>query len=240
MMDAFWAVPEWAPADESHLLGSLSAVAKIAYGRGSVTYSTFDDESTDVLRLDFVPDSITVGGKAISRRKELTEQGYTFDDSTHALYIRHTTSKDVDIQGKSERVPPSYITFDDPHLPAGTPLVGQYPSGVIDWGKGDWEIGTPHGKFATFTLALVDPKARRADFHFYVPLIFSGIDVYNDGDTDATLVVRSPEIRETSFTIKPKELRRLRTGWRDPSSSVTFEIANGEALRFDNLAYIRP
>jgi hypothetical protein len=240
MMDAFWAVPEWAPADESHLLGSLSAVAKIAYGRGSVTYSTFDDESTDVLRLDFVPDSITVGGKAISRRKELTEQGYTFEDSTHALYIRHTTSRDVDIQGKSDRVPPSYITFDDPHLPAGTPLVGQYPSGVIDWGKGDWEIGTPHGKFATFTLVLVDPKARRADFHFCVPLIFSGIDVYNDGNTDATLVVRSPEIRETSFTIKPNELRRLRTGWRDPSSSVTFEIAHGEALRFDNLAYIHP
>ena len=240
MMDAFWAVPEWAPAHESHLLGSLSTVTKIAYGRGSVTYSTFDDESTDVLRLDFVPDSITVGSKAISRRKDLTEQGYTFDDSTHALYIRHTSSRDVDIQGKSDRVPPSYITFDDPHLPAGTPLVGQYPPGVIDWGKGDWEIGTPHEKFATFTLALVDPKARRADFHFYVPLIFSGIDVYNDGDTEATLVVRSPEIRETSFTIKPKELRRLRTGWRDPSSSVTFEIANGEALRFDNLAYIRP
>jgi hypothetical protein len=240
MMDAFWAVPEWAPTDESHLLGSLSAVTKIAYGRGSVTYSTFDDESTDVLRLDFVPDSVTVGAKAISRRKELTEQGYTFDDSTHALYIRHTTSRDVDVQGKSDRVPPSYITFDDPHLRAGTPLVGQYPSGLIDWGKGDWEIGTPHGKFATFNLALVDPKARQADFHFYMPFIFSGIDVYNDGDTDATLVVRSPEIREISFTIKPKELRRLRTGWRDPSSSVTFEIANGEALRFDNLAYIRP
>ncbi len=27
MMDAFWAVPEWAPADESHLLGSSSVVA---------------------------------------------------------------------------------------------------------------------------------------------------------------------------------------------------------------------
>ena len=26
MMDAFWAVPEWAPAEESHLLGSLSVV----------------------------------------------------------------------------------------------------------------------------------------------------------------------------------------------------------------------
>ena len=61
MMDAFWAVPEWAPEGESHLLGSLSPVTRITYGAGTVTYSTFDSESTDVLRLDFVPDSF-VGG----------------------------------------------------------------------------------------------------------------------------------------------------------------------------------
>jgi hypothetical protein len=238
MMDAFWAVPEWAPADESHLLGSLSVVTKIAYGAGRVTYSTFDADSTDVLRLDFVPDSITVGGKTISRRSDLEREGYTFDDTTHALSIRHTSSRDLDIQGKSDRVPPSYITFDDPHLPAGTHLVGQYPSGVIDWGDGEWQISTPYGKFGTFTLALTDPKAPGAAFHFSTPHIFAGLDVYNDGESDATVTVRSPEAREQSFTIKPKELRRLRTGWRDPSSSVAFEITNGQALRFDNLAYL--
>jgi len=240
IMDAFWAVPEWAPADESHLLGSLSAVTKIAYGAGSVTYSTFDADSTDVLRVDFVPDFVTVGGKTISRRKGLDQEGYTFDDTTRVLSIHHTSSRDVDIQGKSDRVPPSYITFDDPHLPAGTPLVGQYPSGLIDWGKGEWQIGTPYGKFGTFTLALTDPKAPHAEFHFYAPRIFAGVDIYNDGDSDATVTVRSPENREVSFTIKPKELRRLRTDWRDASSHVSFDITNGQALRFDNLAYLRP
>jgi hypothetical protein len=240
MMDAFWAVPEWAPADESHLLGSLSAVTKIAYGTGTVTYSTFDADSTDVLRLDFVPDSVTVGAKTISRRKDLAREGYTFDDATHALSIRHTSSRDVDIQGKSDRVPPRYVSFDDPHLLAGTLLLGQYPSGVIDWGKGDWQIGTPFGKFGTFTLALADPKTQHADFSFYTPRIFVGIDVYNDGDNDATLTIRSPEISEMSFTVKPKELRRVRTGWRDLSSRVSFDITNGQALRFDNLAYLHP
>ena len=154
--------------------------------------------------------------------------------------IRHTTSRDVDIQGKSDQIPPSFITFDDPHLPAGTPLLGQYPSGVIDWGRGEWEIGTPFGKFGTFTLVLSDPKAKRAEFHFYAPRIFEGVDVYNDGDSDATLSVRSPETREVSYTIKPKELLRLRTGWRDPSSKVIFDFTNGHALRFDNLAYSHP
>ena len=240
MMDAFWAVPEWAPADESHLLGSLSVVTKIAYGTGSVTYSTFDEESTDVLRLNFTPDVVTLGGKPLTRRKDLSQQGYTFDDATHVLTIRHSSSRDVDIQGQSNVVPPSFITFDDPHLLAGTRLLGQYPAGVIDWGKGDWQIGTPVGKFATFTLALADPNVRHAEFQFHAPRIFAGVDVYNDGDTDTTVTIHTPENRELAFTIKPKELRRLRTGWRDTSSTVIFDVSSGGVLHFDNLAYTYP
>jgi hypothetical protein len=250
MMDAFWAVPEWAPADESHLLGSLSAVTKIAYGAGSVTYATFDADSTDVLRLNFVPDAIRVGGRPISRRADLKQEGYTFDEATRVLRIRHTSSRDVDVQGSGVQPPPSLITFDDPHLPARTPLVGQYPSGVIDWGHGEWQIGTPFGKFGTFTLALSDAKAEHAEFGFYAPRIFAGVDAYNDGDADATITVRSAtvrsgiaqtgETREISYTIKPKELRRLRTGWLEPSSKVSFAFTNSQGLRFDNLAYVHP
>jgi len=240
MMDAFWAVPEWAPADESHLLGSPSVVTKIAYGAGRVTYSTFDADSTDVLRLNFVPDSISVGGRPVSRRDDLQHEGYTFDEKTRTLSIRHTSSRDVDIQGKSDQVPPSFITFDDPHLPAGTPLLGQYPSGLVDWGRGEWEIGTPSGKFGTFTLRRSDPKTTRGELSFYAPRIFAGVDVYNDGDVNATMTIRSPKIREVAYTIKPKELLRIKTGWHDPSSKVIFNFTNGQALRFDNLAYSHP
>jgi hypothetical protein len=240
MMDAFWAVPEWAPADESHLLGSISVVTKIAYGAGSVTYSTFDAQSTDVLRLNFVPESISVGGKIIQRRKDLEQEGYVFDEKTRTLSIFHTSSRDVDIQGPGDQAPASLITFDDPHLPAGTLLDGEYPSGVADWGSGEWQIGTPYGKFGTFTLMLSDSTAGHADFSFYSPRIFVGIDVYNGGDQDATLTIHCPEEREVSWTIKPGELRRLKTDWRDPSSRVSFELDNGQGLRFDNLAYRHP
>jgi hypothetical protein len=240
MMDAFWAVPEWAPADESHLLGSISVVTKIAYGAGSVTYSTFDPDSTDTLRLDFVPDSITAGGRPIMRRNDLQREGYTFDEISRTLRIRHTSSRDIDIQGKSDRIPPEYVTLDDPHLPAGTLLVGQYPSGIVDWGHGEWAIGTPFGKFGTFTLLLSDPSATRGEFRFYAPRVFAGIDVYNDGDRDATLAIHSSEDPAGSWTIRPKELIRVRTGWRTPSSEVIFELRNGRSLRFDNLAYSHP
>jgi len=237
LMDAFWAVPAWAPEDESHLVGSNSPVTKISYLKDSVTYSTFDPESVDVLRLDFKPEFVTAGGKPLQQRKDLDHAGYTFDESTKVLRIRHDDSRDVDIQGTNGNVPLSFITFDDPHLAAGTPLIGQYPSGVIDWGRGEWRIGTPQGKFGTFNLVLSDPKSQTVEFQFYSPRVFAGVDVYNGGDSDATVTVRSPEVREMSFVIKPRELRRLRTEWRDPSSSVVFELKDGQGLRFDNLAY---
>jgi hypothetical protein len=237
MMDAFWAVPEWAPADESHLVGSSSVVTKISYGKGSVTYSTFDPQSTDVLRLDFVPEFITADGKPLGRRKDLDQPGFVFDDSTRVLRIRHDDARDLDVQGQGGNVPPRYVSFDDPHLPAGTALKGQYPSGVIDWDPDQWRIHVPEGGFGTFNLALVDSKATTAQFRFYWPRIFVGVDVYNGGASEATVTIRSPEIPEVSFTVKPGQMQRLRTGWGNASSSVIFELTNGEGLRFDNLAY---
>jgi hypothetical protein len=237
MMDAFWAVPEWAPGQESHIVGSSSVVTKVAYGKGSVTYSTFDSQSSDVLRLDFVPEFVTTDGKPLTRRKDLDQPGYVFDDSTHVLRIRHDDARNVDIQGKGERVSPQWVTFDDPHLSAGTTLQGQYPSGVIDWAANEWKIGVPQGKFGTFNLVLADPHAGSGEFSFYAPRVFLGVDVYNGGSSEAIVTIHSPEIREMSFTIRPGELRRLRTGWRDPSSSVIFDFKNGNGLRFDNLAY---
>ncbi len=238
LMDAFWAVPEWAPADESHLLGSSSVVTKISYGKGSVIYSTFDPQSSDMLRLDFVPDSITANGKPLTRRKDLDQPGFMFDDSTHVLRIRHDDARDIAIHGKDGNTPPQFVTFDDPHLAAGTLLNGQYPSGVIDWETDQWRISVPEGGFGTFNLAFADPNATTAEFRFYWPRIFASVDVYNGGTADATVTIHSPEIREISFTIKPRQLQRLRTGWRDASTSVVFELKNGEGLRFDNLAYV--
>ena len=203
-----------------------------------MTYSTFDPQSSDVLRLDFVPEIITADGKPLSRRKDLDQPGFSFDDATRVLRIRHDDARDIDIQGKEGNPPAEYVTFDDPHLPAGTLLKGQYPSGIVDWGADTWRINVPEGGFGTFNLALVDPKTKTAEFHFYWPRIFAGVDVYNGGTSEARVTVHSPEIREISFTIKPGQVQRLRTGWRDATSTVIFELKNGEGLRFDNLAYL--
>jgi hypothetical protein len=183
---------------------------------------------------------VRVSGRAISASKGLAREGFQFDPATGVLRIRHTSSRDVDVQGNGGAIPPTYVTFDDPHEAAGTTLVGQYPSGVVDWGDGQWQIGTPFGKFGTFNVRLKDRSAGRGTFQFYAPRVFLGVDVYNDGDAEATLTIRSPETSDVAVTLKSKELRRIRTKWSQPSSNVTFDIVNGQGLRFDNLAHAYP
>jgi hypothetical protein len=238
LMDAFWAFPEWAPADESHLLGSSSVVTKIQYGKDSVTYSTFDEFSDDVLRLDFTPESITAGGRPLRHLSVLDGEGYSFDEKDRVLRIRHEHSRNVDIQGEGGSTPPKYIRFDHPHLPAQSALNFQYPSGLIDWGKDVWMIHPPEGKFGTFNISLKDPSQTHASFAFPVPRIFAGIDAYNGGSKAATIHLRSPELRGDSYTLQPGQLLRIRTGWTDPSSAIEFDFENGSGLLFDNLAYV--
>jgi len=115
MMDAFWAVPEWAPADESHLLGSSSVVTKISYGKGSVTYSTFEPSlgrPSPGFRA-----RIHYGRREAPQPTRRTRSARVHvHDSTHVLRIRHDDARDIDVQGKGGNVPPQYVSFDDPHL----------------------------------------------------------------------------------------------------------------------------
>ncbi len=239
LMDAFWAVPEWAPADESHLLGSSSVVTKISYGKGSVTYSTFDPESTDVLRLDFAPESVMANGRPLARARTLPSSGsgFTFDESTRALRIRHD-ARDIDIQGRGGKEHPDFITFDDPHLAAGTALEGSYPSGVLQWTPGEWKIGIPDGKFGTFNL-LPASSSSELHFSFISQRIFAGIDVNNAGSTPSSVTLRAQGLPDVAITLDPGQLRRIRTGWTTPTSQVTVSM-QGRELKFDNLAFTHP
>src|ERR1700691_1983657 len=237
LMDGLWAVPEWAPDDESHLLGSTSVITKIAYGKGGVTYSTFDPSSTDVLRLNFSPEWVSSGGRKLPRRSDLNQEGFTFDDATKVLRIRHERYRDIDVQGISSEPIPSIVDFDNPHVGANVGLDGQYPTGVIDWGTSAWKVCAPAGRMSTFSLCAANAQGATAGFGFYYPRILMRLDVYNPLDHDVTLTIRAPEMRERTFTVKAGQLQRIRTGWVNQVSRVSLESDGLAALRFDNLAY---
>ena len=54
-------LPELAPKRQNHLLGSSSVVRSVSYARNRVSYTTFAETGTDVLRLRFRPTSVTGG-----------------------------------------------------------------------------------------------------------------------------------------------------------------------------------
>jgi hypothetical protein len=74
---AMAAVPEWAPRGEDHLLRSTSLVDAIEYTPSRVAWTTFDDSSTDTLRLTFRPTSVLVRGTRLPERDAASADGYT-------------------------------------------------------------------------------------------------------------------------------------------------------------------
>jgi hypothetical protein len=239
LMDAFWAVPEWAPPNESHLLGSTSVITNISYTADAIDYSTFDRESTDVLRVDFSVTKVSAGGRLLQnlpdKRSDSPQEGFVFDRATRVLRIHHRRSATIHVEGTGGRATPLLVTFDDPHQLAGSTLKGEYPSGIVNWEGDSWVIHVPSGKLSTFNLALTKPFAA---FQLHRPHVFAGIDVYNAGVTEATLHVRCPEVGEITTVVNPGAITRLRTGWRSYCSSITFTTSVGAQLQFDNLAYL--
>jgi hypothetical protein len=90
---------------------------------------------------------------------------------------------------------------------------------------------------STFSLCAADAQATKAQFRFFYPRILMRFDVYNPLDHDVTLVIRAPEMRELTFTLKAGQLQRIKTGWMNRASEISFEAEGLAALRFDNLAY---
>ena len=98
---AMASMPEFAPIGEDHLLRSSSVVQSVAYSRGGLTYSTFAESSTEVLRLSYKPARITAGGQELKNAEVLSPNSYTLtavQKGDYVVSLRHDNSRDVQIQ----------------------------------------------------------------------------------------------------------------------------------------------
>jgi hypothetical protein len=108
------AVPEWAPAGESHLVSSTSVVKAVTYDEGRIAYTTFDSVGRDVLRVTARPSSVTVAGEPLHERADPddAEDGWNAEplaSGGYALRLGRTSGADVVIQLESStpRVAPA-------------------------------------------------------------------------------------------------------------------------------------
>jgi hypothetical protein len=73
-------------------------VKKVQYAADRVFYSTFDKAGAEILRLNFVPRSITEGAMKLAKRDGDDGPGWTFDPALKAVRVRHVNTGDITIQ----------------------------------------------------------------------------------------------------------------------------------------------
>jgi len=112
-------LPELAPADQDHLLGSSSVIQLMEYTPvinkfygGSVPfekvektlvhYRTFDSVSTEILRLKNKPESVTVNNMPVSETDSQAKEGWNWIplEKGGVLTIRHINGNEIDVFGK--------------------------------------------------------------------------------------------------------------------------------------------
>ena len=100
---AMGAIPEFAPKGQDHILRSSSVVQKVTYGASNLKYRTFDNASTEVLRLRFKPSSVTAGGAALKERNDLQDEGYAVQPlvaGDYVVRVRHANANEISVSGR--------------------------------------------------------------------------------------------------------------------------------------------
>jgi hypothetical protein len=110
---AMAAVPEWAPPNENHLLRSSSVVKSIAYTNKSITYTTWDSASTELFRLSSVPTNVLASGAPLPRRLDLTQPGWTYDENSGVLRVRHDNATQIQVVF-DPTLQPAAVSLDSP------------------------------------------------------------------------------------------------------------------------------
>ena len=98
-MDGLSAIPEWAPADEDHLVKSSSVIQTIKYDDQNIKYTTFDDHSTEVLRVTSKPIQVIVDGKEVPESVSADKNCWIWEpvEKGGILTIYHLDGNDISI-----------------------------------------------------------------------------------------------------------------------------------------------
>jgi len=98
-MDGLGAIPEWAPAGEDHLLKSTSVIQTINYSENLITYTSFDENSKEVLRLKKKPLKIIAGSADLPETEDTKLHGWYWIDLEKGgiLKLTRSTGRQVSI-----------------------------------------------------------------------------------------------------------------------------------------------
>lgn len=113
-MVAMSAVPEFAPNGQVRILSSTSVVKNVLYNPGatdyinvnSINYQTFDASGIETIKVNRVPDGVSLNGNPLTQRSDLNAEGWIYDTATSTVSIRRSAGTAV---AMSFSGPPSNI-----------------------------------------------------------------------------------------------------------------------------------
>jgi hypothetical protein len=111
-----WIPDKFAPNRENHVVRSSSVVQKILYGKGRITYTTFDAPpgAQEVMRLAFRPASIQADGRRLEERPALDASGYTLAPLSNGDWIvtvRHDGCRNIQVAGDDPQQIAGHASF---------------------------------------------------------------------------------------------------------------------------------
>jgi hypothetical protein len=135
--------------------------------------------------------------------------------------------------------PSSSITFDEPgNGSANRALNGQWPTGIADWGTGQWYLSGPWRLFTTNSISYPNGTPRSASFTFVVPKILVSVAAFNGGTVSSTVTLSCAGNSTVSQVLAANTTATITTGWTVPcSTSVTIGSSNGWDTNLDSIAY---
>jgi hypothetical protein len=97
-LDGYGAIPEWAPADQDHVLRSTSSVQKIMYSTNAVNLKTFDKKGAITVRMTSKPKSISIGTTRLTEQKS-GDNGWSWSalDKGGVLKINYSNGHEITI-----------------------------------------------------------------------------------------------------------------------------------------------
>ena len=129
------------------------------------------------------------------------------------------------------------VTFDDTQgHDMDSQLDGQLPSGLIDWGSGDWYLSGPWLNLERNSISFNGDDLSTASFKFVSPHTLMMLDAYNGGEDSSTVTLKCSGQPDKTVQVDAGELLTINTGWSgNTCSTVTISTSNGWYTNFDNL-----
>jgi hypothetical protein len=128
------------------------------------------------------------------------------------------------------------VTFDD-LSPPGRNLNGQYPTGQINWGTGNWFLSGPYGPDTTNSISYPSGAMTSAPFSFVTPQRLISLQAVNGGPVSSTIAVSCAGNPTKTQVVPAGQWVTVSTGWTTTCSTVTLGSSNSWDTNFDNLVF---